>query len=68
MLGFVTIGDPSSMRNWSGAPHFMARALEGHCPGLKRIGPLRAPWVYSSDAIARINDLLATRQRQEGQR
>ncbi len=52
-LGFVTIGNPSSMRSWSSMPYFMAQALESHFPGLKRVGPLRAPWVNRFRAYAR---------------
>jgi glycosyltransferase involved in cell wall biosynthesis len=43
-VGLITIGDPSNVRNWSGTPDFMARALEHHFIGLRRIGPLAAPW------------------------
>ena len=52
-LGFVTIGDPSSMRSWSGTPFFMARALERHFSSLRRIGPLTTPWLNLFRAYGR---------------
>jgi glycosyltransferase involved in cell wall biosynthesis len=52
-LGFVTIGDASSMRSWSGTPYFMARALDSHFAGLRRIGPLTTPWLNLFRAYGR---------------
>jgi glycosyltransferase involved in cell wall biosynthesis len=43
VLGMATVGDPSSVRTWSGTPFFMARALERHFPNLRRVGPFDTP-------------------------
>lgn len=61
-LGLITIGDPASVRNWSGTPYFMARALERHFPGLTRLGPLSTPWFNVFRAYGRAMRMISGQQ------
>ena len=39
-IAFLTPGDPSDRRSWSGINHYMAKALQRHCGDVSYLGPV----------------------------
>ena len=39
-IAFLTPGDPTDRRSWSGINHYMAKALEKHCGDVSYLGPV----------------------------
>jgi len=53
-IAFVTIGDPSQVRFWSGTPFHMAKSLASEGNDIVHIGPLNAPILPVYKAYSRL--------------
>ncbi len=53
-IAFVTIGDPSKVRFWSGTPFHMAKSLAREGNDIVHVGPLNAPILPVYKAYSRL--------------
>lgn len=61
-IAFVTTGDPTDRRSWSGIDHSIATALMRHGAEISYLGPLRSKWEIVEERLNRASALFLGRQ------